>query len=57
MTLRSSPKLKMLKEYTDASDQGTNWNPSREPPAYNQYNSGVWTAYELTKSTPLGNLI
>ena len=45
----------MLKEYTDASDQGTNRNPSGEPPAHDQHNSGARTAHEPTGSTPSGN--
>ena len=56
MTLRSSPKLEILEEYINIFNQGTNQNPFREPLAYNQYNSGIWTAYMLTKFTPLGNL-
>ena len=35
ITLKSSPKPEMLKKNTDIFNQGTNWNPSREPPAYN----------------------
>jgi hypothetical protein len=35
MTLRSSPKQEMLEEYTDVFNQGTNQNPSGEPPAHN----------------------
>ena len=34
-TLRSSPKLEMLEEYTNISNQGPNWNPLGRPPAYN----------------------
>ena len=47
----------MLKEYTNIFNQGTNWNPFREPLAYNKHNSAVQTAYKPTRFTPLGNLI
>ena len=57
ITLKSSPKLEILEEYTDVFNQGINWNPFKKPPAYNQYNSGIQIVYKLTRSTPLGNLI
>ena len=56
ITLKSSPELEMQEEYTNVSNQGPNWNPAREPPAYNQYNSSAQMAYKPTRSTPLGNL-
>ena len=46
----------MLKKYTNIPNQGTNWNPYKKPPAYNQYSGGTQTTYKLSGPTPLGNL-
>ena len=56
VTLKSSPKLEMLKEYTNIFNQGPNQNPPRRPPAYNQYGGSIQTAYKLSGPTFLGNL-
>ena len=39
MILRFSPKPEMQEKYINVFNLGFNWNPAREPPAYDWYNS------------------